>query len=65
MPHLHTIRAWKDPDYRRSLTAAERAQLSDNPAGTIELTEAELSAAAGGTGIEGTVPTHDCLLPPG
>jgi mersacidin/lichenicidin family type 2 lantibiotic len=30
------IRAWKDPAYRRSLTAAERARLPAHPSGAIE-----------------------------
>ena len=42
------IRAWKDAEYRDSLSAAERAALPDNPAGAIELTQAELEAVAGG-----------------
>jgi mersacidin/lichenicidin family type 2 lantibiotic len=59
MPALSIIRAWKDLAYRRSLSAAERALLPDHPAGTIELTEAELDAAAGGTGL---VVTDDCAF---
>lgn len=41
------VRAWKDAEYRRSLTAAERAQLPSNPAGLIELSDAELDQASG------------------
>ena len=44
------IKAWKDEEYRNNLTAAERAQLPENPAGLIELTDADLDQAAGGTG---------------
>ncbi len=36
MSTVNIIRAWKDPDYRRSLTAAQRAGLPANPAGAIE-----------------------------
>jgi mersacidin/lichenicidin family type 2 lantibiotic len=54
MPYQNIVRVWKDPTYRLSLTAAERAQLPDNPAGTIELTEAELNMALGGTGLAAT-----------
>jgi mersacidin/lichenicidin family type 2 lantibiotic len=42
------IRAWKDEEYRRSLSEAERAQLPVNPAGSNELKEADLQAAVGG-----------------
>jgi mersacidin/lichenicidin family type 2 lantibiotic len=40
------IRAWKDPDYRSSLTAHEREMLPANPAGTID--EGKLAEVAGG-----------------
>jgi mersacidin/lichenicidin family type 2 lantibiotic len=50
MSKTSIIRAWKDREYRESLREAERALLPGNPAGLIELTEAELKAAAGGTG---------------
>jgi mersacidin/lichenicidin family type 2 lantibiotic len=42
------IRAWKDPAYRNSLSAAERAALPANPAGSIELSDARLGQIAGG-----------------
>jgi mersacidin/lichenicidin family type 2 lantibiotic len=48
MPRPSIIRAWKDAEYRSSLTAAERAQLPDHPAGTVELTDADLDAVVGG-----------------
>jgi mersacidin/lichenicidin family type 2 lantibiotic len=48
MSHLDIIRAWKDEEYRLSLSTAERAQLPDNPAGLIELTDADLGVVAGG-----------------
>ena len=41
------IRAWEDPDYRASLSAEERAALPQNPAGAIELTDAELGQVLG------------------
>jgi mersacidin/lichenicidin family type 2 lantibiotic len=42
------IRAWEDPEYRDSLSAEELAALPGNPAGAIELTEAELGQVLGG-----------------
>ncbi len=41
------IRAWKDPVYRASLSAAEQADLV-NPAGMIELDGTDLEQVAGG-----------------
>jgi mersacidin/lichenicidin family type 2 lantibiotic len=57
------IRAWKDPEYRNSLTAAQHALIPDNPAGIIELSDADLNAAAGGC----TAPPYtvtNCGCPP-
>ena len=42
------IRAWKDAEYRRSLSEAERAMLPEHPAGLVDLTDAELATVAGG-----------------
>jgi len=42
------IRAWKDEEYRRNLSEAERERLPQNPAGLIELTDAQLGDIAGG-----------------
>jgi mersacidin/lichenicidin family type 2 lantibiotic len=41
------IRAWEDPEYRKSLTADELAALPEHPAGAIELTDVELSEVLG------------------
>jgi len=42
------IRAWKDPAYRNSLTASERASLPPNPAGAIEISDTDLGKVTGG-----------------
>ncbi|MCI0459189.1 MAG: mersacidin/lichenicidin family type 2 lantibiotic [Gemmataceae bacterium] len=42
------VRAWKDEDFRQSLSAAERDLLPEHPAGLIDLTAAELHALTGG-----------------
>ena len=39
---------WKDPEFRDSLSAADRERLPQHPAGLIELGEAGLSQAVGG-----------------
>ncbi len=41
------IRAWEDPEFRSSLSESELAGLPENPAGAIELTDAELSTVLG------------------
>ena len=41
------IRAWEDPEYRKSLSEEERAKLPENPVGQIELTEDELREVMG------------------
>ena len=45
--NIDVIRAWKDETYRDRLTAEQRAMLPENPAGAIELTEAELASVDG------------------
>ena len=41
------IRAWKDEAYRASLSTEEQAMLPENPAGALELSDAELEAVHG------------------
>ena len=48
MCKLDVVRAWKDEDYRMSLTDAERRMLPSNPAGLIEISDSALGAVAGG-----------------
>jgi mersacidin/lichenicidin family type 2 lantibiotic len=52
---MEIIRAWKDPEYRLRLSAAEKALLPDHPAGSIELTDAALAVVAGGRQAAGTI----------
>ncbi|HZR38544.1 MAG TPA: mersacidin/lichenicidin family type 2 lantibiotic [Ktedonobacteraceae bacterium] len=49
MSNLDIIRAWKDEQYRDSLSAEERELLPENPAGAIELTDEEMEQAQGGS----------------
>lgn len=51
MSTRNIIRAWKDEQYRQSLTAAEKETMPANPAGLPELSDAQLRQTAGGTGI--------------
>jgi mersacidin/lichenicidin family type 2 lantibiotic len=51
MSHLNAIdviRAWKDPEYRLSLSEDKRAQLPKHPAWLIEVTDADLASVGGG-----------------
>jgi mersacidin/lichenicidin family type 2 lantibiotic len=65
MPSLDIIRAWKDPEYRDSLSADERAQLPAHPAGLIALTDSDLTYVAGGEVCTRSEPcTHHCAPPP-
>lgn len=48
MSPINIIRAWKDAEYRQSLSAAELAMLPAHPAGLIELTNDDLESVAGG-----------------
>jgi mersacidin/lichenicidin family type 2 lantibiotic len=48
MENIDIARAWKDEEYRNSLSEEQKAQLPDNPAGQIELTDEDLNAVAGG-----------------
>jgi len=52
MCKLDVVRAWKDEDYRMSLSEAERRMLPTNPAGLVEISDSELGVAGGGTGID-------------
>ncbi len=70
MNNINIIRAWKDAEYRNSLSAAELAALPENPAGLVELPDEEMAAVAGGrsyfTGTCGRVcsvltPQYNCL----
>ena len=49
------IRAWKDESYRASLSTQEQAMLPKNPAGALELGDAELETVQGATNICGWV----------
>jgi mersacidin/lichenicidin family type 2 lantibiotic len=45
------IRAWKDEEYRLSLSDEERSRLPANPVGELELTDADLEGVYGGRGL--------------
>lgn len=47
---IDVVRAWKDARYRNSLSEEERALLPENPIGSFELVDAQLSQVVGGSG---------------
>jgi mersacidin/lichenicidin family type 2 lantibiotic len=49
MTQQQIIRAWKDPEYRASLGAAELRALPAHPAGLVEMNDGELMEVSGGT----------------
>lgn len=42
MPTMEIVRAWKDEEYRDTLTAEQKAQLPKHPSGVIELEQSDL-----------------------
>lgn len=46
------VRAWKDHTYRDQLNEEQLSQLPANPAGDLELSEADLASVYGGDGWE-------------
>ncbi len=57
------IRAWKNEEYRLSLSEAERRLLPENPAGAIDLSDAQLDMVAGGGSFDTTPCTTSLACP--
>lgn len=45
--NINIARAWKDAEYRKSLSAEELALLPENPAGAVEISEDEADTIMG------------------
>lgn len=45
--NMNIARAWKDAEYRKTLSAAELALLPENPVGAVEISEDEASDVMG------------------
>ena len=43
MPAMEVIKAWKDEEYRDTLTLEEKAQLPEHPSGLIEFGQPQLA----------------------
>jgi mersacidin/lichenicidin family type 2 lantibiotic len=61
MSRHEIIRAWKDAEYRESLSRGQRAQLPEHPAGMIELSDDELNLAAGAGGEDSSM-LYTCVI---
>ncbi|MGA3091032.1 MAG: mersacidin/lichenicidin family type 2 lantibiotic [Terriglobales bacterium] len=48
MSRNQIIHAWKDAEYRRSLSVEEKNLMPQHPSGLIDLRDADLDAATGG-----------------
>jgi mersacidin/lichenicidin family type 2 lantibiotic len=47
----HVIRAWRDPEFRASLSEAERADLPLHPSAMIEVADEDLARILGGADV--------------
>jgi mersacidin/lichenicidin family type 2 lantibiotic len=45
---VDVVRAWKDPEYRKTLTPEELASLPENPAGAAEVSDEDIGNVSGG-----------------
>jgi mersacidin/lichenicidin family type 2 lantibiotic len=45
---VDVVRAWKDPEYRKTLTPEELASLPENPAGASEVSDEDVGSVSGG-----------------
>jgi mersacidin/lichenicidin family type 2 lantibiotic len=63
MKKIDVVRAWRDEEYRNSLTEAERASLPENPAGLAVVEDSVLQSITGGCGTPTTF-VYSCVKPP-
>jgi len=56
----HIIKAWKNEEYRLSLSAGARALIPANPAGLIELTDEALDELVAGAAEAGSCCWSSC-----
>lgn len=64
MSLLEIIRAWKDEEFRQSLSAEQQALLPEHPAGLIELANADLEVVIGGAPPVNPVTGCAAVCPP-
>jgi mersacidin/lichenicidin family type 2 lantibiotic len=61
MRRIDVIRAWRDPEYRATLSSEELSRLPSNPAGLVELSDEELGRASGIDAIPSTT-APECTM---
>ena len=59
MSNINIMRAWKDADYRLSLTAEQRANIPAHPSGAIEFQDRSFVGATDSL-FHGCSPCHRC-----
>jgi mersacidin/lichenicidin family type 2 lantibiotic len=55
------LRAWRDPEFRESLTAEELTLLPEHPASAIELRDEQLTVAVGGLASVSPIDVSDTV----
>lgn len=55
--NIDIVRAWRDEEYRNSLSEAERQSLPANPAGIAAVDDAALRSVSGGAVTKSVDPT--------
>ena len=61
MSEVNIIRAWKDAEYRRSLTDEQRARVPAHPSGAIEFQDRSFEEGIAGSSLcHGCSPCHRC-----
>jgi mersacidin/lichenicidin family type 2 lantibiotic len=53
------VRAWKDAEYRATLSEEERASLPEHPAGWVELSDAQMETVMG---AQQALTTPNCIV---
>ena len=67
---IDVVRAWRDEEYRNSLSAEERAGLPENPAGLATISDDMIRSITGGCGATAgpgsycTTAMHSCVTYP-
>ena len=60
---IDVVRAWRDEEYRNSLSAEELASLPESPAGFATVEDSALKSITGASGRPSTI-GESCVRPP-
>ena len=61
MEKREIVKAWKNAEYRETLSASEQEMLPDHPCGVVDLNDDDLTAVAGGLQKNTTFLTPSCI----